>query len=415
MHSIAGMAWADPEPVLSAPLPEVLTRDVAVSWALQNNPELATLRLQHGIAAAAVVIARTYPFNPVLENRVQDSSGPTSAGITNRVPLEHILLWEVEVRGQRSYRRQAAAASLSRTDWEIAFQEVAFAIRATRAFDTYLYRQEKLRLIEETIRLNHESVLQIAAARQANKVLQSELILARTEEDDARAALGSGRTNFVVAASDLRRSLGVVDGPPIVVHGTLKPLQESWEAERLIPVALERRPDLRARQFAVAEAEASLRLVKADRYGNPTLGPAYTYDPTRVNEIGGQLNIPLPVFNTRRGEIMQHEAELGKALGELRQTDVGVRQDVIAALDRLSHARDAASRYEKETLPHLVAALKEMQSLFEQNAADVLRVIDVRRKLIRARDAYLDALWEVSQAQTDLAAALGDPSLTSAP
>jgi hypothetical protein len=44
---------------------------------------------------------------------------------------------------------------------------------------------------------------------------------------------------------------------------------------------------------------------------------------------------------------------------------------------------------------------------------DVLRVIDVHRKLLRARDGYLDTLWELRQAQADLAAALGDPALLS--
>jgi hypothetical protein len=42
---------------------------------------------------------------------------------------------------------------------------------------------------------------------------------------------------------------------------------------------------------------------------------------------------------------------------------------------------------------------------------DLARVIDIRRRLLRARDMYLDALFEQSQAQVDLAAAVGDLSL----
>src|SRR5262249_22307363 len=67
------------------PVPEVMTREVAVRWGLQNNLELAALRQQHGISAAALVIAETYPFNPVWEAKVRAASGPESAGITNRV------------------------------------------------------------------------------------------------------------------------------------------------------------------------------------------------------------------------------------------------------------------------------------------------------------------------------------------
>src|SRR5262245_1674693 len=98
----AAPAWAEPPAeTLPAPTPVPaaveapvqLPLGVAVRYALEHNPELAAVRQQHGVAAAGVVIARTYPFNPVLENRVQQASGPFSAGITNQVPIEEILTW----------------------------------------------------------------------------------------------------------------------------------------------------------------------------------------------------------------------------------------------------------------------------------------------------------------------------------
>jgi outer membrane protein TolC len=54
-----------------------------------------------------------------------------------------------------------------------------------------------------------------------------------------------------------------------------------------------------------------------------------------------------------------------------------------------------------------------MDKLFQQGQAgvDVLRVLDVRRKLLRAQDGYLDALLGYTQALADLALAVGDPAL----
>src|SRR5262249_23548044 len=94
--------------------PSVLSLAEAVRWALQYNPELTALRQQHGVAAAGVVIARTYPFNPVWEGKVRGTTGPQAAGITNPVSNEHKILLEVEIRGQGRHRRQAALAALSR-------------------------------------------------------------------------------------------------------------------------------------------------------------------------------------------------------------------------------------------------------------------------------------------------------------
>src|SRR5579885_1097198 len=73
-------------PELLPPPRTVLTLEEAVRYALENNPALAAQRQQRGIAAARVVIADTYPFNPVLENRIQGAEGPHAAGITNRTP-----------------------------------------------------------------------------------------------------------------------------------------------------------------------------------------------------------------------------------------------------------------------------------------------------------------------------------------
>src|SRR5262249_44575423 len=139
-------------------LPAVLALDEAVAWALQNNPELTALRQQHGIAAAGVVIARTYPFNPVWEGKIRAVTWNEPAHIPNPVSNEHKFLWEVEVRGQKKHRVEGARAALARADWEIASQEAALALRVVRAFQAVLYREEKLRLARQTLEVNEDAV-----------------------------------------------------------------------------------------------------------------------------------------------------------------------------------------------------------------------------------------------------------------
>jgi cobalt-zinc-cadmium efflux system outer membrane protein len=408
-----------PKPAPSAgALPPRLPLAVAVNWALQNNPDLAAIRQQHGIAAAGVVIARTYPFNPAWESTVQGDGGPPSAGITNRVPLEDIVIWEVEVRGQGTYRRQQALATLSRTDWEIAAQEQALVVRVLRAFRTVLYRQEKLRNISETIRLNEEFLQRAEELFKAapGKIGAADLIVARTEIAAARALVGPGRGNLTTAQTELQRALGVVDGS-IELDGMLEQAVPDWDGGALTRTALARRADLRARQAAQAEAEAHMRLTVADRFGNPSIGPAFAYDNTRTYTIGARWNVPLPVFNTHRGDILQRQAELGQAALQVRQTEVAIRQDVTAALARLATARAAEEYYRTRLLPGLQADLESVQKLFlaAQAGADVLRVLDIRRKLLTARDGHIDALYEVSQAVADLVAAVGEPALVLGP
>jgi cobalt-zinc-cadmium efflux system outer membrane protein len=398
-----------PEP---EPTQQPLTLAQAIALALENNPELAALRQQHGIAAAGVVIARTYPFNPIWEGKIRAADGPVSAGITNRVSNEHKVLLDIELRGQGTHRRQAAQAALSRTDWEIAFQETALAVRTARAFNAVLYRQEKLRLVEETIRLNEKSVEQILTLVEQARLRRTDYLTARSELNDTRTQLSPARAALAAAWRDLRLALGSESGDS-VLDGKLEMPAADCEAESFSATALERRADLHAREAAVAEADARLRLEAANRYGNPNIGPAYEYDPTRVNLIGAQISLPLPVFNTRRGEIQQREAERARAGLELRQVELLIRHDVQAGVTRLQEARTGIELYRTRVLRDAENGVAEIELLFKNGepGVELPQVIEFHRKLLKARDGHLDALLELRQAVTDLAAAVGDPAI----
>ncbi len=359
-----------------------------------------------------MVIARTYPYNPVAQSTVLYAHGPPAAGITNPVPNQHQITLALEVRGQRFFRQQAAFAALSRTDWEIASQEVTFAVNAIRAFDSLLYRQAKLGVVEEFLRLNERSVEQVRQLVDLGTLQPADLILARTEVNNVRTQIGLQQTALESDRRDFYRALGI-DGGDFTAQGSLERAPPSPFPDELLEAALEHRPILFARRAAVKEAEARLRLEIADRFGNPTVGPVYQINETEVNFVGAQLSVPLPLFNRRQGEIEQFRAQHAQTLLSLRQTEVEIRQDVRAAVARLVKARAWVDNYQNQLLPELRKSLEDMERLFRQGrpGVDLLRVLDVRRALLRAQDGYVDAQLVHAQALADLALAVGDPAL----
>ena len=392
-----------------------LTLDAAVRTALEQNPGIIALRQDHGVAAAGVMVARAYPFNPIWEGRAR-AAWPKVEGVTNAAPFESTFVLEMEVRGQRAIREAQAQASLSRTDWDIAAQELSLAVRVVRAFDAVVYRYRKNKLILDTIDLNQKTYDDAKGLVKAGQLKSADLIILRTEIDNARALLGQSRTALAAASSELRSALGVIGGS-FVLHGDLSvPPLPDGPPEALAEAARADRPDRRAREAAVAEADAHLRLERANRFGNVTVGPTYEEDNGSVHNLGLSFAVPLPVVNAHRSDILQREAEKQRALLDLRQTDVVIGQEVEAALLRLNHARDWAATYER-VLPNLDKSLKEMQDLFQtpNSGVDALRILDVQRKVLAAHDGYLDAQFEVRQAVADLAAALGDPSVAVGP
>ena len=389
-----------------------LTLRAAVQWALAHNPALATFRRNRGIAQAAVQIARQYPFNPIVQDYTWYGQGPPEAGVINPIFNEHTMRLDLELRHQGRYRRAMAQAALTRTEWEIAAQELLVAIQVTRAFNTLIYRQDKYRLLEEGLQLTEQVAGLTKQLVEQGKLSSADLLLAYADVTDGRTALGPVRSVVVVAENDLRRALGMID-ESFQPEGTLEKEFVPPSLNVLVQAGLERRPDLHALTFAVHEAEQRRRLEIANRWGNPSLGPAFEENETSVTFVGMWLIWQAPILNTRKGEISQRAAELARAVQARYQGEVLVKQDVFAALARLAQAEDVVKIFRTQTLPSLRKTREEFDKLYEAQrpGVDLARIIDIRRRLLRNQDAYLDALFELSQAQTDLAAAVADLSI----
>jgi cobalt-zinc-cadmium efflux system outer membrane protein len=399
--------------VLPQPIAKYLARSEAVREALQNNPVLRTVRQQRGYAEAGVVMARTYPFNPSFTSITAHNSGPESAGITNRTFLEDYVTLEIELLHQGRYRRAAASAAANRIEWEILQQEMALAVAVIRAYNTALYRQKKLDVVDETIKLNREAYETVRRLTEIpGKLRAPDRLLALSALEDVRAQRGQAVTALAVARSDLRRLLGTLDDS-FTLTGTLDVPLPTQDRNDLTQLALAKRPDLQAKFAAADEAEAALKLAQANRFGNPQIGPFFSFDPTEVASVGGRITMPLPVLNTKRGEILKARTDVAKVRSEAQELELRTTQEVQAALTRYAAAKSWADAYEREVVPNLRTTMQQMEKLFASNdpGADIMRVLSVQRAYLKATESLLDARFEVSAAEADLALAVAEPAL----
>jgi outer membrane protein TolC len=97
----------------------------------------------------------------------------------------------------------------------------------------------------------------------------------------------------------------------------------------------------------------------------------------------------------------------------VRQTQTEIWQDVTFATAKVAETRQLVENYRQDILPSLRKGLEDTQLLFQQGqgGVDILRVLDVRRKLLKAEDGYLDALLAYTTAMADLAQGVGDASV----
>ena len=390
----------------------VLARDQAVRHALQHNPYLMTVRKQLGLGEAAIVVSKTYPFNPIFTGYVTGLNGPPSAGITNYVQLEDYISLELEIRGQGKHRRAAANAQATRIEWEVSAQELGVTMAVTRAFNAVVYRQHKLALLREGIKINELQVEELQKLVDAGKAKSTDLTLASADLAAAHAQQWQAKTALSVARSELRKQLGTLDDNFEVSDELEVPLAGT-DPQGLRSLALEQRPDLRARRAAIEEAEANHRLVVANRCGNPSVGPFFEYDPGSIYYVGARISFPIAIFNTKKGEILQAQTVISQAKSQVYQLEIQAAQEVLAALERYADAKNWADSYGMDVLPNLGMAKISMEKLFnDKNAnADLPRLLAVSRAYLKASESYLDARYEQSLAQVDLAQATAEPRL----
>jgi outer membrane protein TolC len=393
-----------------------LSRGAAVQQALLQNPYLTTIRKQSGYGEAALMIARTYPFNPVYTGYVTGTGGPISSAITNRVYLEQYVSLELELRGQGKHRKAGAAATVSRIEWENAQQEIAVSIAVIRAFNTVLYRQKKIEFIDAGLKINESALERLRKQVDAGKAKTDDLMLARIDFAGVRAQRGQALTALTVARSELRKQMGTLDDT-FVLAGDLDVPLPSTDPAALTQLAISQRADLQARRSAICEAEAALRLVNANRYGNPSFGPFFEYDPTRTTYVGGRLSMPLAIFNTKKGELHKAETDVARIHSEVQQMELQASQDVQAALSRWTDANNWATSYRTDVLPNLGKARQEAEKQFTDKSpdADFARLVGIQRSYLKASENLLDARFEVSQAQADLALSVAEPALAIGP
>jgi cobalt-zinc-cadmium efflux system outer membrane protein len=247
-------------------------------------------------------------------------------------------------------------------------------------------------------------------------VTAADVALAEVENQATRQQVEVAMQDYANALTDLRNQMGVPE-----TAGTAEPLGEfilpgnipEVEDQALIQIALQSRPDLHAARAACDGAAAAVRLAKGDRIPTPIVGPVYQNDEVGVQYIGFVYITPLPFLNSGKPLVIQRQAEYCRALGALQAAEQRAATQVKAAAAKWN----AANRLIGQTgglTEGLKAQVGKLDRLFQENQASLAQLLQARQRLIQLENAELDALWQATQAQSDLLLALGAPYLIAA-
>jgi len=378
-----------------------LTLQAALALAMASNPDLSAAQNELQAVEATVLQANALP-NPSLELSVEDRRRETRESTIQ-------LSQPFELGGKRSARMSAAERSRDAAAAELNGKRAEVRSSVITAFFDVLTAQERMRLAQESADLAQKATSAASRRVAAGKVSPVEETKARVEESSVRLELTQARSTLTSA----RKRLSATWGNPVPrferAEGeltTLPPLPEiDGMSQRLgqAPALARARYEVDRRQ-ALAQVESSRRVPDV----TVSLGVKRSEELGRNQAIVG-LSVPLPFFDTNRGNVLESLRRVDKARDELAATEVRLDSELIEAYERLSVFRQEAESLQKEVIPGAQSAFDAATKGFEFGKFGFLDVLDAQRTLLQAKSQYLRALSEAHRAAADIDRILGEP------
>jgi cobalt-zinc-cadmium efflux system outer membrane protein len=313
---------------------------------------------------------------------------------------------EFEIGGKRSARIQSAklATAISQTDAADARRTLTLVLRqafvsALQAKSDLQFAQENLANYRRTVDINRQMLQQGEIARADFLRIDLQVLQFQTDVDDAVLELKT-------AKATLRGLLGSNNLPgDFDVLGELKAPAFGMDLAQLKNLAIQNRPDLKSANTGIEKAGADIRLARANRWPDPTIGASYLHTgnempgpdwfepffPKGANSNGmgiGLASLPLPVFNRNQGEIERAKSEEMRARLLVQAQQDQVLQDVESAYAQFVSARDRLKLYEETYLSEAKESLEIEEFSFRKGGASLLDYLEAQRTYRATELAY---------------------------
>lgn len=382
-----------------------LTVSEAVSIARSRGPLAAAAQARRMIARGRARNDGAFP-NPTLEWRRENLSSPLQPDIFATLQLP------VDLTGRRLALRSAGTALLARGRADSSETTRDFEATVMRAFWRAALGAELL-VVSAEERQARENVADFDARRfREGAVAEVAAIRTRLESDRARIAEAAARAEAERARGDLARLLGV-PGDSLPPLRRLQPLSE-WDAVPDEGAALARafvqRSDLAAFRYAAVEAD---HRATAERRGFiPDVQVVSGYKQTSGINTGvlGVL-VPLPLFSRNEGPRERSHGEQVIARAELRDAELRVRGEVLAALRGLAAMREALTAGTAGMEGRAAEVAQIAEGAYREGAISLMELVEAQRARAESRAAALRWTVELHLATLELNRALGAPLL----
>lgn len=341
--------------------PDGMTIDDAINHMIHHNPELRSKGREIHQAQADILTAGLRE-NPLL---FYSSDGVPYGSYSEKRPgdIEHGLSLVIPIDYSGKRRARVSVAEREKEVMESQYRDavrVAIDDLAVVFVDVLAQRaaaqsaEQGLGLIDQLLAEAREK----ADSGSIDEALVDDLLI---ERELALMSLDDERSRY----SRAKRSLGVLlhlspeETEALEVRGALDDLgPELPPLQTLIPLALAKRPDLRAHRLGLQLAEAQLGLQRANRFSDAYFlyAPFTQQDNAKegnrsITTWGAGVFVSIPLFNRNQGNVRRAQLNIAQSGDEVAAIEAQVIADIRQAVEDYQNTREDAIRLKQVILP----------------------------------------------------------------
>lgn len=373
-----------------------LSLEAALGIAAESNPLLRGARSDAEASVGTLIQAGARP-NPSISFLQEGFGGQerTTTALVNQT---------IELGGKRqsrldvaSYGREVALASLDGR---------AAALRAdvVGAFYGLLAAQRQLKVAEESADIAARSADMAEKRARAGKVSPVEATKARVAATGVQIELASAQTRVTTALEKLANVTGSAMVRNRVATGSLDDIPEVQPLSQLLQ-QLDASPVSRAARAEMLRSNALVSAEKAKRVPDVTVSAGMKRVITGGrpdNQAVVGVSIPLPIFDTNKGAILEAVHKAAKADADFDSERARLQLELTQTYANYENSTQEAHRLKADVLPAARESLDAMSRGYQLGKFSFLDVLDAQRTLFQGQSQYVQALTDAHRAYADL-------------
>ncbi|MBN8420857.1 MAG: TolC family protein [Verrucomicrobia bacterium] len=380
-----------------------------------SNLGYASQRYNVTIAEAAIMASKVFQ-NPVLQignmRDVSNSGNQKLPGYFNGY-----LNQTLELGGKRRERQLVARKNYAAVSSSLQSFLQNLRLDASAAYADAIATGRVASQLQRTSALLRD-LLQAQQERQkAGDISDVDLLQTRVEVRQFEAEL----LNAQAVAANAELGLNAFLGPQFAsTHwqpvGTLSVTPQSTDLFKLLSSAIRNRPDLVAMRHRRDAAGENIKLEKANRVPDLTVGVGWTNSTysgnttspqPNYNMVGLQFSLPLPIWNRNKAGIATAQAQASQSQLDLDAAEVQAGVEVRRALSLYDIARQRVELYQGGVLKDVDAALEKRVVSYKRGGSSLLELLDAQRKANEVWQSFYDAQSDHARAVIELHRAAG--------